>query len=143
MRNDIKKFFNEEFQKKLEDIIESLTNAPLGDRKETIMLTLHNALKNSKKKKVTMFFNNIIETLKQLREVRDNLKEKGEKTKNLEIIENAIFQLASAHKPGLDFFKHKINISAIKVVILIFGPFILLIGASMVSMFKLVLNSGH
>lgn len=140
MMNNTKQFFNEEFQKKLECIIESLTHAPLGERREVIMLKLHNALKYSKKKKVTLFFNNSIEALRQLRKARDELKGKGV---NAESIESAIFQLASVHKPGLDFFKHKTNIGAIKMVMLVFGPFILLIGAAMVSLAKLVLNSGH
>ncbi|STE53288.1 Uncharacterised protein [Edwardsiella hoshinae] len=104
------------------------------------MLKLHNALKYSKKKKVTLFFNNSIEALRQLRKARDELKGKGV---NAESIESAIFQLASVHKPGLDFFKHKTNIGTIKMVMLVFGPFILLIGAAMVSLAKLVLNSGH
>ncbi|MEG1247611.1 MAG: hypothetical protein RR184_01210 [Citrobacter sp.] len=88
----------------LNSMIDNLANAPLGERKESIMRYLENALNASKKEEDRLMFDHCIEALKLLRKTRHSLRLSGVQPGDLVSIENAIINLKTLHEEANSHF---------------------------------------
>lgn len=88
----------------LNSMIDDLENAPLGERKESIMRYLENALNASKKEEDRLMFDHCIEALKLLRKTRHSLRLSGVQPGDLVSIENAIINLKTLHEEANSHF---------------------------------------
>lgn len=88
----------------LNSMIDNLANAPLGERKESIMRYLENALNASKKEEDRLMLDHCIEALKLLRKTRHSLRLSGVQPGDLVSIENAIINLKTLHEEANSHF---------------------------------------
>lgn len=88
----------------IDSVIVDLSNAPLGEKRESIIRYLESALNASKKEENGLMFNHCIEALKLLRKTRHSLRLRGVQPGDLVSIENAIINLETINEEANKHF---------------------------------------